>query len=158
MKEEINWLKKIWEALCNIAPSPEAVQSNWTENDNTKPTYIKNKPAIPDAQIQADWNQADSSKKDFIKNKPTLVPIIVVEVENIQAIPDETLDALTPGSMVIKITGNQKHTYIVSYKGSGVGEGICLSYNAAGYGETVSYDRTADGWVFNSVDVKTYGV
>ena len=26
---------------------------------------------IPDTQIQSDWSQADNSKKDFIKNKPT---------------------------------------------------------------------------------------
>ena len=54
-------------------------------------------------------------------------------------------------------TGKQKHTYIVTYKGEGSGEGICLSYNACGYGETVSYDRTDSGWQYNSTDIKEYG-
>lgn len=27
---------------------------------------------IPDAQIQSDWSQSDNSKKDYIKNKPTI--------------------------------------------------------------------------------------
>ena len=76
---------------------------------------------------------------------------------NITAIPNYILDALEPGDTVIKQTGNQQHTYVVSYKGEGAGQGICLSYNAAGYGETVSYDRTDGGWVYNSTDVKTYG-
>ena len=76
---------------------------------------------------------------------------------DITAIPNYILDALHAGDIVIKQTGNQQHTYVVTYKGEGSGEGICLSYSAAGYGETVSYDRTDDGWTYNSTDVKTYG-
>lgn len=33
---------------------------------------LSNKPTIPAAQIQADWTQTDNTKKDYIKNKPTL--------------------------------------------------------------------------------------
>lgn len=88
---------------------------------------------------------------------PILKSLVGVEVEDITKIPGEVLDALEAGDRVIKITGKQKHAYVVSYKGEGVGEGICLSYNAAGYGETVSYDFTDSGWVYNSTDVKTYG-
>lgn len=80
-----------------------------------------------------------------------------VEVENITEIDGAILDGLKCGDKVVKVTGKQKHLYLVSYKGEGAGEGICLSYNAAGYGETVSYDRTDEGWVYNSTDVKTYG-
>ena len=80
-----------------------------------------------------------------------------VEVTDIQALTNEQLDALQVGDSVAKVTGNQKHLYLVTYKGEGTGEGICLSHNAAGYGETVSYDRTANGWAFNSIDIKTYG-
>lgn len=61
------------------------------------------------------------------------------------------------GDKVVKVTGKQKHLYFVTYKGEGEGEGICLSYNACGYGETVSYDRNGEDWVYNSTDVKTYG-
>lgn len=88
---------------------------------------------------------------------PILKALVGVEVEDITKIPNEVLDALVVGSPVIKVTGKQRHLYLVSYKGEGAGEGICISYNAAGYGETVSYDRTDDGWAYNSTDVKTYG-
>ena len=80
-----------------------------------------------------------------------------IEVTDITKLTAEQLDALNVGDKVVKVTGVQKHLYLVSYKGDGVGEGICLSYNAAGYGETVSYDRTESGWAYNSTDVKTYG-
>lgn len=81
----------------------------------------------------------------------------VITVEDIKALTKEQLDSLECGDVVIKVTGKQRHTYIVTYKGDGAGEGICLSYNAAGYGETVSYDRSGSDWVYNSTDIKTYG-
>ena len=80
----------------------------------------------------------------------------IIEVENIEALTNEQLDSLNVGDTVIKITGKQRHLYFVTYKGEGPGEGICLSYNAAGYGETVAYDRIENGWQFNSTDKKTY--
>ena len=66
------------------------LQADWTQSDNTKKDYIKNKPnlatvatsgsyndllnkpTIPNAQIQADWLQSDNTQVDFIKNKPTI--------------------------------------------------------------------------------------
>ena len=33
---------------------------------------LSNKPSIPAAQIQSDWSQSNNTKLDFIKNKPTL--------------------------------------------------------------------------------------
>lgn len=79
------------------------------------------------------------------------------EVADITKLTNAQLDALKVGDKVLKVTGKQKHLYLVTYKGEGAGEGICLSYNAAGYGETVAYDRTDSGWQYNSTDVKTYG-
>ena len=87
----------------------------------------------------------------------SVAPKEPITVGDITKLTKEQLDSLKPGDLVIKETGNQKHTYIVTYKGEGSGEGICITYTAAGYGETVSYDRTDSGWAFNSVDVKTYG-
>ena len=75
-----------------------------------------------------------------------------VEVENITDIDGAILDSLNCGDKVVKVTGKQKHAYIVSYKGEGVGEGICMTYTDAGHIETVSYDFTADGWAYNSTD------
>lgn len=48
------------------------VQVDWNQTTTTADDYIKNKPAIPDAQIQSDWNQTNTESKDFIKNKPTI--------------------------------------------------------------------------------------
>src|SRR5574344_689787 len=77
---------------------------------------------------------------------------IPTEVTNITAIDGEVLDALQVGDKIVKVTGKQKHLYLVTYKGEGVGEGICLTYADAAGTETVSYDYTADGWVYNSTD------
>lgn len=79
-----------------------------------------------------------------------------IEVADITKLTDEQLDALNVGDKVVKVTGTDKHLYVVTYKAT-TGGGICLSYNAAGYGETVSYDRTESGWSYNSTDIKTYG-
>lgn len=77
---------------------------------------------------------------------------VPTEVTDITAIDGEILDNLQCGDKIVKVTGKQKHLYVVSYKGEGVGEGICLTYADAAGTETVSYDLTADGWVYNSTD------
>ena len=79
-----------------------------------------------------------------------------IEVTDITKLTAEQLDGLNVGDKVVKVTVTDKHLYLVTYKAT-TGGGICLSYNAAGYGETVSYDRTESGWAYNSTDVKTYG-
>ena len=79
--------------------------------------------------------------------------VATLEVSNITTLTAEQLDALKVGDKVAKVTGVQKHLYVVTYKGAGVGEGICLTYVAAGYSETVSYDRTESGWAYNSTDI-----
>lgn len=81
--------------------------------------------------------------------------VVKDEVSNIKELSKETLDELQVGDIVQKITGNQKHAYMVTYKGEGAGEGICLTYCDAGYMETVSYDRSGNDWVYNSTDVVT---
>lgn len=76
---------------------------------------------------------------------------IKIEVSNINSMTDSELDGLKCGDIVAKKTGNQFHNYIVTYKEEE--HGICLSYYAAGYIETVSYDYTDGHWVYNSTDV-----
>lgn len=88
--------------------------------------------------------------EDELKEKAA----IVIETENITGLSKAQLDSLKPGDIVNKITGNAKHSYRVSYKGAGAGQGICLTYVDAGYMETVSYDRSGSNWVYNSTDVK----
>lgn len=77
---------------------------------------------------------------------------VALEVTDITALTGEQLNDLECGDKVVKVTGKQKHAYIVSYKGEGVGEGLCLTYADASVIETVSYDNTSEGWAYNSTD------
>lgn len=74
-----------------------------------------------------------------------------VDVEDITALTGDQLDSLEVGDKVTKITGTAKHLYVVSYKDAENG-GMCLTYTDASTVETVSYDHTEDGWVYNSTD------
>ena len=74
-----------------------------------------------------------------------------MEVEDITAMTDQQLDVLEAGDVVVKVTGTQKHAYTVSYKDS-ISGGICLTYTDCENVETVSYDHTDSGWVYNSTD------
>lgn len=76
---------------------------------------------------------------------------IKYSVSDISDLSDEELNSLKCGDIVLKQTGNQKHTYIVTYKEEN--HGICLSYFAAGYTETISYDCNEGRWTYNSKDV-----
>ena len=81
----------------------------------------------------------------------------LVETDDITGLSSSVLSQLSCGDIVIKKTGKQKHAYRVSYKGEGVGEGLCLTYVDASCVETVSYDFTAEGWAYNSTDVTPLG-
>lgn len=74
-----------------------------------------------------------------------------IEVADITKLTDEQLDSLNVGDKVVKVTGTDKHLYVVTYKAT-TGGGICLSYFDAVNTETVSYDRTESGWAYNSTD------
>ena len=74
-----------------------------------------------------------------------------IEVTDITKMTDNQINKLECGDMVLKNTDGMHHCYVVSYKQNGVG--ICLSYSAYGYLETVSYDYTDGKWVYNSTDI-----
>lgn len=76
---------------------------------------------------------------------------VAIEVADITKLTDEQLDSLNVGDKVVKVTGTDKHLYVVTYKAT-TGGGICLSYFDAVNTETVSYDRTETGWAYNSTD------
>lgn len=101
-------------------------------------------------------NQIDLSGKLPTFLSELISRAVPVEVADITAIDGAILDALNCGDKVVKVTGKQKHLYTVSYKGEGVGEGICLTYADASGIETVSYDRTESGWAYNSTDKGTF--
>lgn len=73
-----------------------------------------------------------------------------IYVKNIQKLTNDQICVLNTGDEVIKETGSQKHTYIVSYKEQG--QGMCLTYTDATYVETVSYDLINGVWTYNSTD------
>lgn len=50
-------------------PTLATVATSGSYND------LSNKPTIPAAQIQSDWTQSDNTKKDYIKNKPSLATV-----------------------------------------------------------------------------------
>ena len=116
--------------------------------------YVVFNPATGEYSASEGWSLKKASKDSEIAANSSDK---TVQVTDIKAMTKAQLDSLEVGDRVIKVTGKQKHLYFVTYKGEGAGEGICLSYNAAGYGETVSYDRSGSNWVYNSTDVKTYG-
>lgn len=82
-----------------------------------------------------------------------ICPLRVV-VDDIQAISGDVLDDLECGDLVIKHTVESGkdlyHCYIVTHKQA---TGICMTYFACGYLETISYDKVDGVWTFNSKDV-----
>lgn len=81
----------------------------------------------------------------------------VIEVSNITTISTKVLNSLKAGDVVVKKTGNMKHSYRVSYKEEK--QGICLTYTDASISETVSYDYNTGTkkWVYNSTDITELG-
>lgn len=67
-------------------------QSDWSETNPVKTSFIKNKPSIPAAQIQSDWTQTNTSALDYIKNKPTLSTVATTgeytDLHNLPTIPE----------------------------------------------------------------------
>lgn len=82
-----------------------------------------------------------------------IAPLRIV-VDDITKITPESLDDLECGDLVVKHTiqdgKDLYHTYIVSHKQA---TGICMTYSASGYLETVSYDKIDGEWTYNSTDV-----
>ena len=71
-------------------------------------------------------------------------------ITDITKLTDGQCDALECGDILVKNTGNEKHSYRVSYKQDK--HGLCLTYSDASVVETVSYDYTEGHWVYNSTD------
>lgn len=104
---------------------------------------------------QVDCGGALSEILNALVNGAIAVEVTDNQIEKLHEIPG-LLDSLQVGDKVVKVTGTDKHLYLVTYKAT-TGGGIVLTYNACGYGESIAYDRTESGWAFNSKDVKTYG-
>ena len=77
-----------------------------------------------------------------------------IEVSNIKALTSEQCEALKPGDIVVKVTGNDKHSYRVSYKGQ---TGLCLTYVDCENAETVAYEKENNAWAWDSTDITAIG-
>lgn len=80
------------------------------------------------------------------ENTPT-----VITVTDITALTGDQLDALRNGDMVVKITGNQKHTYTVTYKDAVKGE-LLLTYVDWQNVEGVYYEKVEGVWTYIQTD------
>lgn len=74
-------------------------------------------------------------------------------ITDMTKLTDDQCNALECGDIVLKKTGNQYHSYRVSYKEKNTG--MCLTYVDASCVETISYDYTGGHWVYNSTDHTT---
>lgn len=79
-------------------------------------------------------------------------PVLLrIETADITALTADQLDALRNGDLVVKITGNQKHTYWVSYKDSVKGE-LSLVYADHQNVEEVYYEKVEGSWTYIQTD------
>ena len=81
---------------------------------------LLNKPTIPAAQVQSDWTQADNTKVDYIKNKPSLATVATsgsyADLSNKPTIPTDTSD-LTNGAGFITssaLSGYATETWVTN--------------------------------------------
>lgn len=93
---------------------------------------------------------ADESADVTDLQKEIRTKVTFFEVSNITSIDKDILNEVKSGDVIVKKTGNQRHSYRVSYKENG--QGICLTYSDASVVETVSYDKSGNDWVYNSTD------
>lgn len=108
------------------------------------------------SKIAGQGNQVDSGGVLGKVLTAIIEAVAGIEVADITALTAAQLDALEVGGKVIKVTGTDKHLYVVSYKAT-TGGGLCLTYTDASTVETVSYDRTESGWAYNSTDKTDIG-
>ena len=80
-------------AQSNIGLTPAALQSDWSQTDNTTSDFIKNKPTIPAAQVASDWNA--TTGVSAIANKPT-IPSFSAVGQDILPTTDVTYDLGSP--------------------------------------------------------------
>lgn len=116
--------------------------------ENTKPKgSVVNTVTVEEVKEIADEKSHEAKIKDDFPKR--------YFVNNIKAIDEKILDKLECGDMVVKITHQSSrkmhHCYIVSYYEHKYG--CCLTYTAAGYIETQSYDYVDGHWVYNSQDL-----
>ena len=77
--------------------------------------------------------------------------LLPLEVTDITALTAEQLDALDCGEVVVKVTGTEKHSYVVNYKDETKGE-LLLTYADWQNVEGVYYEKGESGWAYVQTD------
>lgn len=88
-----------------------------------------------------------------------LIPIVValvcnatpIEVEDITGLTADQLDALQPGNVVVKKTGNERRVYTVNFKDDVTGK-LLLTYADWQNVEGVYYEKGESGWAYVQTD------
>lgn len=81
-----------------------------------------------------------------------MIGVPALEVDNVESLTATQLDNLKAGDVVIKKSGNEKHTYVVVYKDEVNGE-LSLVYTDAWNAEEVYYEKGVSGWAFVVKDI-----
>lgn len=120
--------------LTNKPTIPAAqIQSDWTQSDNTKVDYIKNKPSlatvatsgsytdlsnkptIPAAQVNSDWNAVSGVSQ--ILNKPSLATVATSGSYN-DLSNKPTIPTVNDGTLTVTQNGTSKGTFTANQSGS----------------------------------------
>ena len=123
-------------------------------NDDFIKTIVMTKEnilALINAQISGQGNQVDIGGALAAILTELVGASLPLEVEDITALTAEQLDALNVGDKVVKITGTQKHLYLVNYKDATTGE-LLLTYTDWQNVEGVYYEKGESGWAYVQTD------
>ena len=107
--------------------------------------------ALIDAKIDGQGNQIDQGGALAAVLKALADVAAPLEVADITALTDAQLDSLSVGGKVVKVTGTQKHLYVVNYKDETAGE-LLLTYADWQNVEGVYYEKGESGWAYVQTD------
>lgn len=95
---------------------------------------LTDKPTIPAAQVQSDWTQADNTKVDYIKNKPTIPTVnnsTITFTNN-----GTTVDSFTTNASSNKTIALTAPVITVTNSDPGEGASLATNHFVAVYGAT----------------------
>ena len=131
---------------------PNSTTPYWSCKINTKEySYLANSTAtVPDevAAVIAEYNASLPKPSARAYNG-------VLVVDDIKHLTPEECDNLDCGQIVLKKTGNEFHTYVVSYKDEVKGE-MSLTYVDHSCSEEAYYDKTEGDWSWIVTDITRF--
>lgn len=86
--------------------SASSTQADWSQASSTIPSFIKNKPSIPSAQIPSDWNQTSTTSPDYLKNKPILGVSYEGTTQRVNSFPIFKSATVSSGVAVVNLTSD----------------------------------------------------